>query len=344
MTPYIRDFPTWQDALPYALSVARRLARRSPLPLDVDSLVMEALWRAQVGGAVLSKGYVRLRISGAVKDEMRRVAEGQRGNYQDAGAFIDVDDAGGIVDGSLVDVEATLDRQRTMDSLPHAARHLVGEMVAGKALEEIAQDFRVTPARISQVVAQLRARPSSVTRLPGTVDLRGELQRAARRFLEQAIAGTTNSTALAKKIGAARTTAFRWVGPAQPLPQGVIAGTGGPLQTHLHQVGLGLVGKAFARSQGSVDVAARLLGCSVMTARRWYRQLPASAVDRRVRQDLSTATMLELRGQGLTPHEIGKRLGCSSSAVRWRLSRASSALVCPTTAGAEGEGPYARPS
>jgi len=320
VTPYTPDFFSWHDALPYALSVARRLARRSPLPLDVDSLVMEALWRAQVGGAVLSKGYVRLRISGAVKDEMRRVAEGQRGNYQGASMFVDVDDVG-IIDGSLVDVEATLDRQRTMDSLPRAARRLVGEMVAGKALEEIAQDFRVTPARISQVVAQLKARPSSVTRLPGTVDLRGELQRAARRFLEQAIAGTTSSTALAVKIGAARTTAFRWAGPEQPLPQGIIQGKGGPLQAHLHRVGLGLVGKAFARAEGSVDGAARLLGCSVMTARRWYRQLPQSAVDRRIRQDLSTATMIALRGQGLSSHEIGKRLGCSSSAVRWRLSR-----------------------
>jgi len=321
VTPYTRDFPTWQDALPYALSVARRLARRSPLPLDVDSLVMEALWRAQVGGAVLSKGYVRLRIAGAVKDEMRRVAEGQRGNYQGARMFIDVDDAGGMVDESLVDVDATLDRQRTMDSLPHAASRLVGEMVAGKALDQIAEDLRVTPARISQVVAQLKARPSSVTRLPGTVDLRGELQRAARRFLEQAIDGTTSSTALAVKIGAARTTAYRWVGPEQPLPQGIIQGKGGPLQAHLHRVGLGLVGKAFARAKGSVDGAARLLSCSVMTARRWYRQLPQSGVDRRVRQDLSTATMIALKAEGLSSHEIGKRLGCSSSAVRWRLRR-----------------------
>jgi DNA-directed RNA polymerase specialized sigma24 family protein len=323
VTEYTRDFASWHDALPFALAVARKLARRCPFVLDVDSLVMEALWRAQVGGAVLSKGYVHLRISGAVKDEMRRVAEGQRGNYQGAGAFLDVDDAGGIVDGSLLDVEESIDRRRGIDSLPRAARHLVGEVIAGKSLEEIAEDLRVTPARISQVVAQLRAKPSSVTRLPGTVDLRGELQRAAQKYLTQAIQGTTSSTALAQRIGAARTTAFRWVGPDQPLPQGIIAGTGGPLQAHLHGVGLGLVGKAFVRSKGSVDVAARLLGCSVMTARRWWRQLPESAVDRRVRQDLSTATMIELRGQGLTSHAIGKRLGCTGSAVRWRLARCS---------------------
>jgi DNA-directed RNA polymerase specialized sigma24 family protein len=81
------------------------------------------------------------------------------------------------------------------------------------------------------------------------------------------------------------------------------------------------VEKAFERADGSVDGAARLLGCSVKTARRWWRQLPASAVDRRVRQDLSTATMVELRDQGLTAHEIGKRLWCTLSAVRWRLAR-----------------------
>jgi hypothetical protein len=323
VTEYTRDFANWHDALPFALAVARKLAHRCPLPLDVDSLVMEALWRAQVGGAVLSKGYVHLRISGAVKDEMRRVAEGQRGNYQGAGAFIDVDDAGGIVDGSLLDVEESIDRRRGIDLLPRAARHLVGEMVAGKTLEEIAHDLRVTPPRISQVIAQLRAKPSSVTRLPGTIDLRGELQRAARRFLELAIAGTTSSTALAQRIGAARTTAFRWVGPDRPLPQGIIAGTGGPLQAHLHRVGLGLTRKAFARAEGSVEGAARLLGVSVMTARRWWRQLPQSAVDRRIRQDLSTATMIELRAQGLSAHAIGKRLGCTGSAVRWRLARCS---------------------
>ena len=55
-----------------------------------------------------------------------------------------------------------------------------------------------------------------------------------------------------------------------------------------------------------------------MTARRWWRQLPESAVDRRVRADLSTETMVELRGQRLSAHEIGKRLGSTSSAVRWR--------------------------
>jgi transposase len=87
-------------------------------------------------------------------------------------------------------------------------------------------------------------------------------------------------------------------------------------------VGLRLLEKAFGRAKGNVDGVARLLGISGMTARRWYRRLPESAVDRRVRQDLSTTDMIELRGQGLSSHEIGKRLGCTSSAVRWRLSRA----------------------
>jgi hypothetical protein len=76
-----------------------------------------------------------------------------------------------------------------------------------------------------------------------------------------------------------------------------------------------------------VNVAARLLGVSVVTARRWGRQLPESAVDRRVRQDLSTATMIELRAQGLSSHEIGRRLNCTRSAVKWRLGRAGHLIV-----------------
>jgi hypothetical protein len=48
-----------------------------------------------------------------------------------------------------------------------------------------------------------------------------------------------------------------------------------------------------------------------MTTRRWYPQLPQSAVDRRLRADLSTAAMIELKAQGLSSHEIG-----SGSAAR----------------------------
>ena len=194
-------------------------------------------------------------------------------------------------------------------------------MIAGRSQEHLATDYRVTSARMFQVLAQLKAKPSSVTRLPGMADLQGELQKARDRFLREAIVGTESSTQLARAIGAPRTTAHRWTGPQPPLPKGIIAGPGGPLQAHLHGVGLRVVEKAFARAEGSVDVAARLLGVSVMTARRWYRQLPQSAVDRRVRADLSTAEMVALRGQGLSAHDIGKRLGCTRSAVRWRLSR-----------------------
>jgi hypothetical protein len=316
---YNRDFPTWQHALPFALGLARKLARRQPLPLDVDSLVMEALWKAQVSGAVLSKVYVWQRVTGAVRDEMRHVAEGQRGNYQDVGAFVDVDAQWDLRDERVTDVVDAIDRRRALDVLPEAALYLVRETVRGKTHDDLARDFRVTRPAIVQVMTRLRAQPSSVIRLPGTVDLHDELRKAARDFLTQALDNAPSCTALAQTIGAARTTAHRWIGPDAPLPKGIIAGTGGPLQAHLHGVGLRLVEKAVARADGSVDVAARLLGCSVMTARRWYRKLPESAVDRRVRADLSTETMIDLRAQGLSAHEIGKRLGCTRSAVRWRL-------------------------
>lgn len=319
---YARDFASWQDALPFGVRVARKLASRSPLSIDVDSVVMEALWKAEVSGAVFSRAYVHLRVTGAVKDEMRRLAEGERRNYQDVRAFVDVDDRWALGDEDGIDPVEAIDRRRTLEALPDAARYLVRErLIVGRSLEDIASEYCVTPGAMSQVLTRLRAKPSSVVRLPGTVDLHGELRRAAETFLRRALEEAPSCTQLARAIGAARTTAHRWAGPDQPLPKGTMTGTGGPLQAHLHEVGVGLVKKALERSRGSLDVAARLLGVSVMTARRWYRQLPESKIDRRVRADLSTAQMLELRGQGLTAHEIGKRLGCTSSAVRWRLGR-----------------------
>jgi DNA-directed RNA polymerase specialized sigma24 family protein len=320
---YVRDFETWEQALPFALQVAKGMAQRQPLNLDVTSLVMEALWRAQTSGAVLSRAYVRLRISGAVKDEMRHVAEGQRGNYQDGRNFVDVNDQWSLEDRSVGDVLEDIDRRRALEALPDAAQYLVRELVVvGRSQDEMADDFGVSRPAMCQVIAQLRTKPSSVVRLPGAIDLDGELRAASERYLKGVMRGDPSNQALAAKLEAPLTTVHRWAGPDRPLPKGIIAGTGGPLQAHLHEVGIGLVEKAFERSKGSVDGAAAILGCSVMTARRWWRKLPESGVDRRVRQDLSTATMLELRGQGMSFHQISKRLNCTQSAVKWRLFRA----------------------
>jgi DNA-directed RNA polymerase specialized sigma24 family protein len=264
--------------------------------------------------------------SGAVRDEMRRGAEGQHRNYQDVGAFLDVDEQWDLGDERDVDVVEAIDRRRALAALPEAALYLVREtVIVGKTQDEMADEFGVTRPAMSQVMTRLKAKPSSVTRIPGTVDLHGELRKAARGFLSRALDESPSCTALAVRLGTARTTAYRWTGPDCPLPKGVIAGTGGPLQAHLHRVGLGLVEKAFKRAEGSVESAATLLEVSVMTARRWWRQLPQSAVDRRVRPDLSTATMIELRAEGLTAHEIEKRLGCTRSAVKWRLARVGGA-------------------
>lgn len=317
-------YATWQDALPFALAVARKLARRQPYALDVDSLVMEALWRAQTSGAVLSKGYVRCRISGAVKDEMRRVAEGQRGNYQGVRAFVDVEDMLELrdeaSDGDPIDA---IDRRRAIEALPDAARFLVREtVVGGKTQEDIARDLRVSAVRVFQVVERLKAEPSSVTRVPGRIDLRSELRQAMRLYLRRVVEeGTSNRAELARAMGTARSTAYQWTRPEPPLPTGIVEGTGGPLQVHLHAVGIELARKAFERAKGSTPVAARLLGISLMTARRWRRQLGAVA-DSRYRHDLSTAAMAELRAQGLSNYAIAKRLGCDRSLVRRRLRRA----------------------
>ena len=134
---------------------------------------------------------------------MRRVAEGQRGNYQDAGSFVDVDDQWDLGDQRAAGVLENIDRQRALEALPGAARYLVHEtVITGRSQEELAHDYRVTPAAFCQVLAQLKEKPVSVTRLPGTVDLHGELRKAAKRFLENAISGTTSNAALVQKIRA----------------------------------------------------------------------------------------------------------------------------------------------
>jgi hypothetical protein len=225
---YSRDFHTWQEALPFALGVARKLARRQPLQIDVDSLVMEALWKAQVSGAVFSRGYVALRVTGAVKDEMRHVAEGQRGNYQDAGSFCDVHEQWSLGDESVGDMLETIDRRRALESLPEAARFLVREvLIVGKSQDDLAHDFRVSRPAMCQVMTRLRAKPSSIVRLPGTVDLHGELRKAARGYLREALNESPSVTALAVRLGTARTTAHRWASPDRPLPKGIVTGTGG---------------------------------------------------------------------------------------------------------------------
>lgn len=60
----------------------------------------------------------------------------------------------------------------------------------------------MTPLAFCEVMAQLKAKAGSVTRIPETVDLHGELRKAAERFPEKA-------------------TAHRWVGPGRPLPKGI---------------------------------------------------------------------------------------------------------------------------
>ena len=74
-----------------------------------------------------------------------------------------------------------------------------------------------------------------------------------------------------------------------------------------------------------------ILGVSVMTARRWWRRLSESAIDRRTRQDLSTSRMIELRAEGLSFYQISKKLECTQSAVKWRLFRAGAVGFEPTT-------------
>lgn len=137
------------------------------------------------------------------------------------------------------------------------------------------------------VLAQREARPSSVTHLPETMDRRGEL--TARRSLETI--RELDLRALAMRIGTARTTAQRSRRPGLRCPSAIVEGKAGPLQAHLHEVGVKLVVRAMARA-GAVDATARRLGVSAMIACRWHRQMPGLG-RRRVRADLSTIGVWE---------------------------------------------------
>lgn len=149
--------------------------------------------------------------------------------------------SGDLGDERALDVVEAIDRRRALEALPETALYLVREtVIGGKSQDDLARDFRVTSVAICQVLAKLKAKPSSVTRVPGTVDLHAELHRAAQRYLKEALDEAPSCTALAVRLGTARTTAHRWVGPDRPMPKGIVAGTGGPLQAHLHQVGLRL--------------------------------------------------------------------------------------------------------
>jgi hypothetical protein len=310
-------FPSWKEAMPYALQLARGYARTVPIQIDAEALALEALWKAHLGGAEFSKAYVRLRVIGALKDELRRLTPGSRASgYLTPSQFCDVDHS--PIAGPAVDPEDALDAKSRWQSLPTAARYLTQRLVESPR-SELALELSVTEGRIDQVAAQLASCPDTVVRVPGRVDLRQELEWSKQDVLRRRAKGTVTQAATA--LGTSRQNAWRWMGPDSPQPQFM---TGqGAVNERLRRRCRELLTTALGRTNGSVPQAAKILGMPQMTARRWAQALvPELLKDTRRNPTVSTEEILRLRETGLTAYAIAKQLGVSKGLVKWRLQGA----------------------
>lgn len=322
----VATFADWQEALPYALGFGRKFAGRGPLSIDVESVVMEALWKAQLAGNVFSKAYVCLRVRGALLDEMRTVAEGQRRNYQDIKSFVS-DDALYAVSADSQDPVEAIDRKRLWEAMPSAATTMIEHLAQGSSFQDLADECRVSAPRISQVLTDLKARPTRPRSLPGHIDLGADLAAFAKRELRRRIGSAASIGQIAAVLGVCNHTAYQWAHGTVPY----IRSDGlkpHPFRDALRSRALDLVSKAFQRSKGDMRVAARLLSVSPMTAYRWGKCLPSEVAPfnrSRRRPELPTARFVELRGQGFSHGAIARELGVCKRTVFERLHRAEMA-------------------
>lgn len=316
------NFADWQEALPFALRIARARARRCPLPIDVDSVVMEALWKAQTAGAIFSKAYVYLRTTGAIRDEMRRVGEGQRGNYQSANLFVNVDDHARWIADEELDLDERIDRQGLLDSMPDAARELVTRLASGEQQKEIAADLGVSAPRIAQVTCLLKTNPHAVKRLPGQVALFEEIRRAHRSMVQRAYARTGTVTGVATELGVSMSDASRWVNSRSLIL---------PIKwrhfPELRDKASKLIRAAFVRADGSPMSAARLLSLGECgPAGVLGREFAPDLVRSNRRPDLSVDTIVRMRKRRMSMAAIAEQCGVSEHTVRNRC-RASTEPV-----------------
>lgn len=313
------NFSDWSEALPFALRIGKAYARKFPFQIDAESAIMESLWRSQQRGAEFSRSYVYLRAVNAIKDEARRIAEGERRNYQDAGAFVDIDDQWDLRAESSDPIEA-IDRKRLLERMPAAAVTLVRHVADGETQDQIGERYQVSAVRIFQVLTDLKARPLRPRQLPGHVDLKAALASFTKQELRRRVGSHTSITKIASALGVCRHTAYQWAHGAMPN----VRGDGlkaNAFRDAIRGRALEIVGRAFERTNGKWIPAAKLLGVSQMTAYRWGKLLPEGLMlDRSTRRpDLPTERFAELRAQGLSHYAIAKRLGVSKRTVFYRL-------------------------
>lgn|GEM_PF-6742268 len=326
-------FADWSEALPFAIKIGKAYARKFPIGLDVESAIMESLWRSQQRGAEFTKGYVYLRTIGAIKDEARRMAEGGRGTYQDVGAFVDADEQWDLAADAQFEPE-DLDRHRLLEAMPAAAVTLVRHLADGDSQAQMAEHYRVSQARISQVLTDLKSRPTRPRQLPRHVDFYAELRRYHREEMRRLSRGAVTCPELHKALGASSGSAWNWATGYVGLPSTRAPSLKpSPLRDAIRVRALRLVGEAFRSSDGRFKDAARLLTVSPMTAYRWSRLLPAGAMGvvpnrSKRRPELPDAAFAALRAQGLSLRAIARRLGVDKATVTYRLNRARPIRKC----------------
>jgi DNA-directed RNA polymerase specialized sigma24 family protein len=307
------SFANWSEALPFALAVGCKYARKFPVQIDAESVIMEALWRAEQRGAELTRGYVWFRTVCALKDEARRMAEGERGNYQSASSFVDVDERWDLAGASSDPVES-LDRARTLERLPPVTLQLVTQLVEGGSVLELARSHGVNRPTMTQVLADLKAHPTRPPQLPARVDFFAEMRRAHREMVRDAHrkAGTVTGTAVL--LGCSVSDASRWVATKRLILPRYLE-----RYPAVRTLASQLVTKAFRAAKGSPSAAARLLGVHQASADALGRRFVPELVRSNRRPDLTVQAVIDLRRRGWSLARIANHCGVGETTIKRRL-------------------------
>ncbi len=312
---------TFEQALPAALNIGRAYARRFLHSVDVDSVVMEALWKSIASGAEITLAYLQLRMRGAIRDEMRTWAAGTRRDPISPSAFVDADEMYTLA-AEAEDRDAALDRARLLAEMSSGAAYLVSELARSRSQVDVAADLRVSGARMSQVFARIVNDPKCKVKIPGRVDFYAEVQRILREETRRHAGQVTSYADASKRLGP---SGWNWVTSAtKRISVRASSFAPSPVRDAARVRILALVEDAFRRNGGRFPEAAKALSVSPMTAYRWSRLLPSGVVQSRGnrRPDLPDSAFTELRASGLTIERTAAALGVSVDTVKKRCRRA----------------------
>jgi DNA-directed RNA polymerase specialized sigma24 family protein len=310
------SFANWSEALPFALAVGCKYARRFPVEIDAESAIMEALWRAEQRGAELTRGYVWRRVTGALIDEARRLSLGTRARPGKPGtyaSFADVDEQWDLAADSA-DPVALLDRTRALEALPPVTLSLVTQLVDGGSVLDLARSHGVDRPTMTQVLADLTAHPKRVLQLPRPVDFFAEMRRAHREMVADAYRKTGTVTGTALLLGCSVSDASRWVACRRLILPRYLE-----RYPAVRTLASQLVTKAFRVAKGSPSAAARLLGVHQASADALGRRFVPDLVRTNRRPDLTVQAVIDLRRRGWSLARIASHCGVGETTIVRRL-------------------------